>query len=158
MRHKEPPAAMNHNAASDGIGWEPESCVWTRRNLKTTLPLNPARTGKAQSIYQFRCNPKLLRPVAKLIILMDIDPIAISIVAFCFIVRHTSTSTFKILTDFTFEAAIETQGSVPRYGVPLNVISVDRAPSRQLRLRGTIIIATTISSSIGPEPSTVMPA
>jgi hypothetical protein len=43
MRHKEPPAAMNHNAASDGIGWEPGSCVWTRRNLKTTLPLNPAR-------------------------------------------------------------------------------------------------------------------
>jgi hypothetical protein len=40
----------------------------------------------------------------------------------------------------------------------INVISVDRAPSRQLRLRGTIIIATTIASSIGPEPSTVMPA
>jgi len=37
---------MNHNAASDGIGWEPGSCVWTRRNLKTTLPLNRAKPSK----------------------------------------------------------------------------------------------------------------
>jgi hypothetical protein len=41
---------MNHNAASDGIGWEPGSYVWTRRNLKTTLPLNPARKAWLLSV------------------------------------------------------------------------------------------------------------
>lgn len=47
----------------------------------------------------FRCNSKLFRPITNFILLMNIDPVPVSVVAFLFIVGHVLYSPVKTRTD-----------------------------------------------------------
>ena len=47
----------------------------------------------------FRCYSKFIRPVAQLVLLVNIDPFPVPVVAFIFMVRHDNCSRIEKRTD-----------------------------------------------------------